>query len=265
MEGNRPDWASLVDASATAWEWRDNRLYHKEAISEPYHQPSVGRLRRMLLDHVYAAHNASRAVRGALDRLLRELRTDEWAANIGAGVKRLHSRVINVDLHDSEVIDVVTRGQKLPFASNSLALAISQEVLEHLPKPFETIREVHRVLKPGGRFYCQVPFVIGYHHGPHDYWRFTREGIEQLFNPDHWTVQQIGISVGHGTGFYRIAVEFFAVTASAVHRSLYIPTKAAFSILLLPLKFADLLTPFAAERDRIPGGYFCIAVKRTAS
>lgn len=262
MNVTRPDWAVLIDASATQWVWKGNRLFHVDAISQPYEPPRTGALRRMLLDHIYATHNASRPVRRCLERLLATLGPDDWAANIGAGLRRVHTRIINIDLHDSGVIDIITRGQKLPFNPGSLALAISQEVLEHLPDPQETIREVHRVLRPGGLFYCQVPFIIGYHHGPHDYWRFTREGIEQLFDPERWTIQQIGTAVGHGTGFYRIAVEFFAVTASALHRRLYIPAKAAFAVLLLPLKLADLLTRFAAESDRIPGGYFCVAMKR---
>lgn len=265
MTDTRPQWETLLDETATQWEWRAGRLYHSDALTNPYQPPRMGFWRRVLLEHVYAAHNASRSVRRSLGRLLAELAPDEWALNIGAGLKRIHSRVINVDLHDSDVIDIVTRGQRLPFASDSLALAISQEVLEHLQDPQETIKEVHRVLKVGGRFYCQVPFIIGYHHGPHDYWRFTREGIEQLFDPQYWSIQEISTSVGHGTGFYRIAVEFFAVSASALHRKIYVPVKALFAIILLPLRAADLLTPFAAEADRIPGGYLCVATKRGGS
>ena len=61
---------------------------------------------------------------------------------------------------------------------------------------------------------------------------------------------------------YRIAVEFFAVTASALHQVLYKPTKGLAAIALWPIKLFDGLTARSMERDRIAGGYFTIA-KRT--
>jgi SAM-dependent methyltransferase len=222
----------------------------------------MGFARRLTLNRIYASHNSARSVRGALTKLLASLHPTDWAANVGAGSTHVHPQAINIDLFDEEGIDVVTRGHELPFSDGSLKLVVSQEVVEHLEKPAATISEVHRVLQRGGIFYCQVPFVIGYHPGPHDYWRFTKEGLPALFDAESWEVLETRISVGHGTGFYRIAVEFFAVTSSALHRALYLPTKAAMALLLFPLKLADLVTPYAPEADRIPGGYFCIVRKR---
>ncbi len=72
---------------------------------------------------------------------------------------------------------------------------------------------------------CQVPFIIGYHPGPNDYWRFTKEGMAQLFVDPAWQMLNLDTSVGHGTGAYRIAVECVAVTASLVSNALYIPAK----------------------------------------
>ena len=68
----------------------------------------------------------------------------------------------------------------------------------------------------------------------------------------------MGISLGHGSGFFRIAVEFVAVTASCVSQRLYIPAKALAAMLLYPLKAFDVLTRYSAESDRIPGGYYCV-------
>jgi SAM-dependent methyltransferase len=41
----------------------------------------------------------------------------------------------------------------LPFLSGSLAFAFSYEVLHHFPDPAPIIKEMHRVLSPGGYFY----------------------------------------------------------------------------------------------------------------
>lgn len=46
---------------------------------------------------------------------------------------------------------------KLPFADNSVDIIISSEVVEHLPDPMPAIREIARVLKPGGYAMVTTP------------------------------------------------------------------------------------------------------------
>ena len=45
----------------------------------------------------------------------------------------------------------------LPFLDNSLDLVVCSEVLEHLHQYNDAVKEIHRVLKPGGKFYASVP------------------------------------------------------------------------------------------------------------
>ena len=45
----------------------------------------------------------------------------------------------------------------LPFPNNSFDLIVCSEVLEHLHEYNDAVREIHRVLKPGGKFYASVP------------------------------------------------------------------------------------------------------------
>ncbi|NGZ05601.1 MAG: class I SAM-dependent methyltransferase [Magnetococcales bacterium] len=49
----------------------------------------------------------------------------------------------------------------LPFASGAFDVVVLAEVLEHLPYPMVTLAEIHRVLKPEGRFVGNVP--LAYH------------------------------------------------------------------------------------------------------
>jgi SAM-dependent methyltransferase len=44
-----------------------------------------------------------------------------------------------------------------PFAANSFDLVITQDVLEHLPRPQPALREIERTLRPGGRHLFTVP------------------------------------------------------------------------------------------------------------
>ena len=45
----------------------------------------------------------------------------------------------------------------IPLPDNSVDIVICSEVLEHLHEYNDAINEIHRVLKPGGKFYASVP------------------------------------------------------------------------------------------------------------
>lgn len=49
------------------------------------------------------------------------------------------------------------RGEELPFANRSFDLVVCLWVLEHLPNPGTVLREVSRVMRPGGHFIFLTP------------------------------------------------------------------------------------------------------------
>jgi 2-polyprenyl-3-methyl-5-hydroxy-6-metoxy-1,4-benzoquinol methylase len=51
--------------------------------------------------------------------------------------------------------------QKIPFASNTFDTVISCETIEHVPDPKKAVRELLRVLRPGGRLYLTTPNYFG--------------------------------------------------------------------------------------------------------
>jgi SAM-dependent methyltransferase len=50
---------------------------------------------------------------------------------------------------------------RLPFRSDSFSLVLASHVLEHIPDDRAAVREVHRVLRPGGIALLPVPIVHG--------------------------------------------------------------------------------------------------------
>jgi len=54
-------------------------------------------------------------------------------------------------------------------------------VLEHCESPFSVAENLTALLKPNGKICISVPFALGFHGYPSDYWRFTHEGIKKLF------------------------------------------------------------------------------------
>lgn len=66
---------------------------------------------------------------------------------------------------------------------------VCTQVLEHTEKPWEVIKEIARICKPGGTVILSVPFLIGYHPCPNDFFRFSFQGLESLCKEDFDLVQ----------------------------------------------------------------------------
>jgi SAM-dependent methyltransferase len=218
-------------------------------------------LRQWFIRSFWAAHNASPAVRKAMGSLLADL-GDGRGLNLGCGDTRLGPRLVNFDLMYTGAVDVLGDTLALPFPDGQFALIISQEMVEHVPDPFRAVREMARVLRAGGTLYLQAPFVIGYHPGPEDYWRFSRAGMQRLLAQAGLECRRLEPAVGAGTGMYRITVEFFAALPARMLPALYLPAKALASVIFFPLVWWDGFLARGKQSDRIPGGYFAIGVKK---
>ena len=65
------------------------------------------------------------------------------------------------------------------------------EVLEHLPHPWLALAEARRVLKPGGVILVSVPHLSRLHDLPHDYYRFTANGLASLLTEAGFSALEI--------------------------------------------------------------------------
>jgi ubiquinone/menaquinone biosynthesis C-methylase UbiE len=75
-------------------------------------------------------------------------------------ISRLH-----FDLYQMRADFVLTDAERLPFASESFDVVYSNGVLHHTPGTVTAIREVHRILRPGG-----LAKVMLYHRRSLYYW-----------------------------------------------------------------------------------------------
>jgi SAM-dependent methyltransferase len=100
----------------------------------------------------------------------------------GAGFRKFSdSTVINLEIVDYPSTDILAVGQKLPFRNETFDGILSSAVLEHVSDPFLCAKEIIRVLKPGGKLLCIVPFMQNEHGYPDHYFNMTRSGLLQLF------------------------------------------------------------------------------------
>jgi len=111
--------------------------------------------------------------------------------DIGAGSKKkLHDNVFNLEIVPYASTDILCVGEILPFVDNSIDGIISIAVLEHVKDPFRCADEMIRVLKPGGKLYCVVPFLQPMHAYPNHYYNMTKQGLQNLFD-DHLIIDNI--------------------------------------------------------------------------
>ena len=210
---------------------------------------------------VHTRHNLTPAVQDAIRRVLGRLDAGGVGLNLGSGWTNVHPRVLNLDVAYNDVLDLTGDAHALPFREGSLSCVISQEVFEHLPRPWDSMREVARTLRPGGLAYIQVPMIIGIHGGEHDYYRFTPNGLRVLIENAGLRVLELSTAVGAGTALYRVAVDFSAGVAARVWSKLYRPVKAAAAVLAAPLRWFDAATMRVSDTNRAAAGYFVIAEK----
>jgi SAM-dependent methyltransferase len=106
-------------------------------------------------------------------------------ADIGGGWGPYHgelrdARIITMDWVRTSAVDIVGSALEIPFKDGTFDCVMLTEVLEHVCCPETVLKDVWRILKPGGKLYLTAPQMWPLHYEPHDYYRFTSYGLSHL-------------------------------------------------------------------------------------
>ena len=140
-----------------------------------------------------------------MERNLRELAAKYLhgrLVDIGCGIKPYRELVapfvsehVGVDHasspHDRSNVDLTGTAYAIPAPDNSFDSALCTEVLEHLEEPEAAIRECHRLLKPGGVAIYSVPFIWHLHEEPRDFFRYSKYGLQYLFEKSGFEILEL--------------------------------------------------------------------------
>lgn len=107
--------------------------------------------------------------------------------------------------HEHERIDVFYDGKVLPFKDQKFDWIFSSEVFEHIFNLEEVMKELNRVLIPGGKMLITVPFVWNEHEIPYDNIRYTSFGIKYLFEENGFEI----IEIKKSTLFFEAIIQMF--------------------------------------------------------
>ena len=76
-------------------------------------------------------------------------------------------------------VDVVATAYDVPLPDGSVGTVLLSEVLEHLERPEEALRECFRLLEPGGHVIVTTPFFWPV-HDERDFFRYAPGGLRHL-------------------------------------------------------------------------------------
>ena len=148
-----------------------------------------------------------RGRRSVLKRVIDDLRLppDPRILDAGCGSGRnmvdlaRHGTVTGIELSDTSVALARERGAgeviegsvlDMPFADASFELAVSLDVIEHLEDDLTALRELRRVVAPGGALLLTVPAYqwlwSGHDEINHHHRRYTRNSLQRIGEQAGW-------------------------------------------------------------------------------
>lgn len=101
--------------------------------------------------------------------------------------RQLYESAIGIDMLDGEGVDrVLNLEDPLPDDLGAFVHVECCSVLEHSRRPWLLAANLERLMLPDATIFLSVPFVWRVHDYPGDYWRFTTQGVRELFPAVEW-------------------------------------------------------------------------------
>ena len=111
--------------------------------------------------------------------------------DIGGGRRQTYLRYVDdsesteikaIDVEPGPMVDVVASVTDMPLATDSVDTVLCFNVLEHVFDHRGALKEIQRVMKSDATLYGWVPFLIGVHGAPDDYFRYTASALHNLLS-----------------------------------------------------------------------------------
>jgi len=163
--------------------------------------------------------------------------------------------VVSLDIDRNREPDIVGDICTTSLGDSHFDAVVLCEVLEHLKSPDQGLCNIYRMLKYGGKLILSAPFILPIHDQPHDYFRFTRFGLEMLLKD----FQKVAVSE-RNSYFEAIDVLWMRLLMEKSRRALIIGCVFAPIIYFLQRPLTVLLNHLILSNS-MTTGYTAIAIK----
>ncbi len=179
--------------------------------------------------------------------------------NLGSGNTVLFENIINLDIINYKNVHIIADINNLPFKDGSVDAIITIAVLEHVNDINHTVEEIYRVLKSGGKVYNLIPFMQPFHASPHDYQRYTLNGIKNLHKK--FAINEAGVAGGPTSGLLWVFQDYISTIFSFGNQKIKNFILIFLLILLWPVKFLDLIFTKNKYVHSCASSFYVIATK----
>jgi SAM-dependent methyltransferase len=218
------------------------------------------RFLRRYLQHLEAA------IEDSVTSFANNLNSGQRVLDAGAG-EAVHARyfsrqryiAVDLGVGDAEwnytKLDAIADLTALPFPSECFDACINIVTLEHIREPAGAVREMARTLTATGRLLLVAPHEWEVHQSPHDFYRYTRHGLEYLLSKagfEDYTIEPVG-------GYFRL------LSRRLLQGLQFFPGPLFFvaALFLVPPALVLPLFDFLDRERNFTMGYICIARKHS--
>ena len=157
--------------------------------------------------------------------------------------------------------DCVAVAEQAPIRTGRADAVISTQHLEHAADPGLVLAEAHRMLRADGTLLLSTHGVWAHHPDPHDYWRWTEEGLRRLVEQAGFrvrTVHRQGEVAAAGLLLASYPLAGLSASRRAVARRLARGTMATVNLVALGL---DRVARRALPRHYASVNYLVVATR----
>jgi SAM-dependent methyltransferase len=105
---------------------------------------------------------------------------------------------------DKNRVDVLCPITDLKFNDAQFDTILCTQVLEHVFEHDKMMKEIFRVMKPGGHIILTVPFAWELHEEPYDFFRYTKHALKELFEQAGFEIDYIKPNGGKWAAIYQL-------------------------------------------------------------
>ncbi|MBI9043086.1 MAG: class I SAM-dependent methyltransferase [Anaerolineaceae bacterium] len=160
--------------------------------------------------------------------------------------------------YDNSQLDIVSDITDIPQPDQSFDVIMCVEVLEHLTEPIKAIKEMARLLRPGGRLILTAPFNSLTHFSPFFYYTgYSQNFYEYFLNEFDFNIEEIQ---KNGNYFEYLAQELWRLPRMVEKYS-----RRNYPVVILPLVlFLLLFLSWVNKKDIESNGLLCMGIMVTA-